>query len=54
VDPNRTKITRFPDLPKNWGPGTRAGKKETRSWRGNGKRKRDTDDDGLELKDNDG
>lgn len=49
VDPNRTKIARFPDLPKNWGPGTKAGKKEGRAWRGNGKRKRDTDDEDSEA-----
>jgi hypothetical protein len=41
VNPNRTKITRFVQLPKNWGPGTKAGKKEGRTWRG--KRKREDD-----------
>jgi hypothetical protein len=54
VNPNRTKITRFVQLPPNWGPGTKAGKKEGRSWRG--KRKREDspdvngqDDEGSEV-----
>jgi len=47
VNPNRTKITRFVQVPPNWGPGTKAGKKEGRSWRG--KRKRDASDEGSEM-----
>lgn len=47
VNPNRTKITRFVQVPKNWGPGTKAGKKEGKSWRG--KRKREANDNGSEL-----
>jgi hypothetical protein len=45
--PTRTKIARFVEVPKNWGPGTKAGKKEGKSWRG--KRKRDVDDTGSEV-----
>jgi hypothetical protein len=48
VDPNRTRITRFVGVPANWGPGTKAGRKEGRSWRGN-KRKRDDEGEGLEM-----
>lgn len=48
VDPNRTRITRFVEVPANWGPGTKAGKKEGRSWRGN-KRKREDGDEGTEM-----
>ena len=44
---NQTKITRFVQPPPNAGPGTKAGKKEGRSWRG--KRKRDQNDEGLEV-----
>ena len=47
VNPNRAKITRFVQVPPNWGPGTKAGKKEGRSWRG--KRKRDQSDDGSDM-----
>ena len=49
VNLNRTKISRFPQLPPNWGPGTRAGKKEGRTWRG--KRKRE---DSIEMDRNEG
>jgi hypothetical protein len=45
VDPNRTRTARFVAVPANWGPGTKAGKKEGRTWRGNRKRKRE---DGVE------
>ena len=48
VDPNRTRITRFVGVPANWGPGTKAGRKEGRSWRGN-KRKRDDEGEGEGL-----
>jgi hypothetical protein len=52
INPNRTKIARFVEVPKNWGPGTKAGKKEGRSWRG--KRKREKDDTGSDVRsDND-
>ena len=47
MNPNRTKITRFVQVPPNWGPGTKAGKKEGRSWRG--KRKREQSDEGSEM-----
>jgi hypothetical protein len=39
INPNRNKIARFVELPKNWGPGTRAGKTAVKSW--HGKRKRE-------------
>lgn len=35
VNPNRTKITRFVEVPKNWGPGALPGKNQR------GKRKRE-------------
>lgn len=49
MDPNRTRITRFVGVPANWGPGTKAGKKEGRSWRGNKKRKREDDGEGSVM-----
>ena len=49
VDPNRTRITRFVEVPANWGPGTKAGRKEGKSWRGNKKRKREDGDEGTEM-----
>jgi hypothetical protein len=51
VVPNRTKITRFVEVPKNWGPGALPGKKERV------KRKREDGDEdaedrnGTEVKD---
>lgn len=48
VNPNRTKIARYVQVPPNSGPGTKAGKKEGRSWRG--KRKRDVNDTGSDGK----
>ena len=53
VNPNRTKIARFIQAEPNMGPATKAGKKEYgRSW--SGKRKRDPNDDGSELRNGDG
>ena len=42
-DPNRTKITRFVEVPKNWGPGALPGKKERV------KRKREDGDEDSEA-----
>jgi len=44
VDPNRTKITRFVEVPKNWGPGALPGKKERV------KRKREYGDEDAEAR----
>jgi hypothetical protein len=44
INPNRTKIARFAQ--EKWGPGTKAGKKDAKSWRGNRKRKREDEDNG--------
>jgi len=43
VNPTKTRIGRFMQM--NWAPGTKAGKKEGRSWKG--KRKRGSSDDEL-------
>jgi len=44
VNPNRTKITRFVEVPKNWGPGALPGKKERV------KRKREYGDEDMEAR----
>jgi len=46
INPNRTRIARYVQVPPNSGPGTKAGKNEGRSWRG--KRKREITDTGSD------
>jgi hypothetical protein len=48
INPNRVKIARYVQVPPNSGPGTKAGKKEGRSWRG--KRKRESEDSGSDRR----
>ena len=43
INLNKSKIARFVELPKNWGPGTRAGKTAVKSW--HGKRKRESSEE---------